>query len=67
MRSLKLTLRIRAARERVGRSEGPTQPDGGGAGAGESVGRVTRVGARGVGRDREGRSVGRCFDLESSY
>ena len=47
----------------VGRSEGPTQPDGGGVGAGKSVGRVTRVGVRGVGRDREGRSVGRCFDL----
>ena len=40
---------------RVGRSD---PADGSGTGAGESVGRVTRVGSRGVGGGREGRSVG---------
>jgi len=50
--------RSKTARGRVGRSGVPTQSDGGGAGAGESVGRVPRVGPRGVGGGREGRSVG---------
>ena len=52
------TLRRKTARRRVGRSGVPTQLDGGVAGAGESVGRVTRVGSRGVDGGREGRSVG---------
>ena len=51
-------MRSRTARGRVGRSGGPNQPDGGGTGTGESVGRVIRVGSRGVGGGREGRSVG---------
>ena len=53
-----LPLRPGAASERVGRSGGPTQPGGGERGGGESVGRVTRVGSRGVASGREGLSVG---------
>ena len=53
-----LTSPFSKARGGVGRSGVPTQSDGGGAGAGESVGRVPRVGSRGVGGGREGRSVG---------
>ena len=51
-------MRPGAAAERVGRSGGPTQPESGESGAGESVGRVTRVGSVGESGPREGRSVG---------